>query len=109
MYKLHIQSNIPLIVLALSVICVVVIGFLELKKMTHKLIKLTIEVHNMKKIKPIEKKELSPKKVSNLTEENIQKQNILQKQNDENERKTKTRITKSGKKTLKKKKDKKMN
>ncbi len=75
--ELHIQSNIPLIVLALSVICVVVIGFLELKKMTHKINELTVEVQNMKKIKPIEKKELSPKKVSNLTHENLQKQENL--------------------------------
>ena len=43
-----IQSNIPLIVLALSVICVVVIGFLELKN-DHKINELTIEVQNRKK------------------------------------------------------------
>ena len=61
--ELHIQSNIPLIVLALSVICVVVIGFLELKKMTHKINELTIEVQNMKKIKPIEKKNYHQKKL----------------------------------------------
>ena len=51
--ELRIESNIPLIVLALSVICVVVIGFLELKKMTNRINELTIEIQNVKKDKII--------------------------------------------------------
>lgn len=86
--ELHIQSNIPLIVLSLSVICIVVIGFLELKKMTHKINELNVEVQNIKKSKSVEKKELPQKQGnSNLKERNIEKQNLIQKQKIEDEKK----------------------
>lgn len=78
--ELHIQSNIPLIVLTLSVICIVVIGFLELKKMTHKINELSVEVQNIKKMK-IENKE-----ASNLTEENLKMQNLFHEQNNKKEK-----------------------
>jgi hypothetical protein len=88
--ELRIESNIPLIVLALSVICVVVIGFLELKKITNRINELTIEVQNVKKNKIINEKndeDLKEKQVlkentenlppkSLLTEENLKLQNI---------------------------------
>lgn len=88
--ELRIESNIPLIVLALSVICVVVIGFLELKKMTNRINELTIEVQNVKKNKIInekndedlkDKREIKEKSVNHhpkslLTEENLKRQTI---------------------------------
>tara|TARA_Y100000389_G_C17423498_1_gene498145 strand:- start:345 stop:1292 length:948 start_codon:yes stop_codon:yes gene_type:complete len=83
--ELRIESNIPLIVLALSVICVVVIGFLEIKKITHRINELTMEVQNVKKEKIINEKENNEKVVmplkSNLTEENLKKQNNQIKEN----------------------------
>jgi hypothetical protein len=89
--ELRIESNIPLIALALSVICVVVIGFLELKKITNRINELTIEFQNVKKNKIINEKNdealikekpvikektinLPPK--SMLTEENLKRQNF---------------------------------
>lgn len=89
--ELRIESNIPLIALALSVICVVVIGFLELKKMTNRINELTIDIQNVKKNKIINEKNdealikeipnvkdktinLPPK--SMLTEENLKRQNL---------------------------------
>ena len=35
--ELHIQSNLPLIVLTISLICIVIIGFLEFKKVSLRL------------------------------------------------------------------------
>ena len=77
--ELRIESNIPLIVLTLSVICIVVIGFLEVKKITHRINELTTEVQNVKKEKIIHEKENKDqvnKSNSMLTEENLKKQNI---------------------------------
>ena len=35
--ELHIQSNLPLIILSVSFICIVIIGFLEFKKVSVRL------------------------------------------------------------------------
>ena len=45
--ELHIQSNLPLIILAISFICVVVIGFLEFKKVSLRLDELTTQLHGL--------------------------------------------------------------
>ena len=42
--ELHIQSNLPLIVLAISFICVVIIGFLEFKKISIKIEELSEQI-----------------------------------------------------------------
>ena len=46
--ELHIQSNIPLIVLTISLICIAIIGFLEFKKLSHRINELSLEVHQIK-------------------------------------------------------------
>ena len=46
--ELHIQSNLPLIVLAISFICVVIIGFLEFKKITIKIEELSEQIKLIK-------------------------------------------------------------
>ena len=45
--ELHIQSNLPLIVLAISFICVVIIGFLEFKKVSLRLDELSSQILNI--------------------------------------------------------------
>lgn len=45
--ELHIQSNLPLIILAISFICVVVIGFLEFKKISLRLDELTTQLNGL--------------------------------------------------------------
>ena len=69
--ELHIQSNIPLIVLTISLICIAIIGFLEFKKLSHRINELALEVHNIKneegtpqiKEKKVEEKKVEEKKV----------------------------------------------
>ena len=46
--ELHIQSNLPLIVLAISFICAVIIGFLEFKKLTIKIEELSEQMKLIK-------------------------------------------------------------
>ena len=46
--ELHIQSNLPLIVLAISFICTVIIGFLEFKKLTIKIEELSEQMKLIK-------------------------------------------------------------
>ena len=46
--ELHIQSNLPLIVLTISLICIVIIGFLEFKKVSLRLDELTHELNSLK-------------------------------------------------------------
>ena len=47
--ELHIQSNLPLIVLAISFVCVVIIGFLEFKKISMKIEQLSSQIDSIKK------------------------------------------------------------
>ena len=51
--ELHIQSNLPLIVLAISFICVVVIGFLEFKKVSLRLDELTTKLNSLSSQAPV--------------------------------------------------------
>ena len=46
--ELHIQSNIPLIVLAISLLCLAIIGFLEFKKISNRINEITIEMNQLK-------------------------------------------------------------
>tara|TARA_B110000285_G_scaffold190880_1_gene218348 strand:- start:11 stop:844 length:834 start_codon:yes stop_codon:yes gene_type:complete len=46
--ELHIQSNIPLIVLAVSLLCIAIIGFLEFKKLTNRMNEIAIEMNHIK-------------------------------------------------------------
>ena len=46
--ELYIQSNIPIIVLAISIICILVIGFLEVKKLNTRIDHLNTEVENLR-------------------------------------------------------------
>lgn len=46
--ELYIQSNIPIIVLAVSIICILVIGFLEVKKINNRIDHLNTEVDNLR-------------------------------------------------------------
>lgn len=49
--ELYIQSNIPIIVLAISIICILVIGFLEVKKLNTRIDHLNTEVENLRSTK----------------------------------------------------------
>ena len=51
--ELHIQSNLPLIVLVISFICVVVIGFLEFKKVSLRLDELTTKLNSLSLQPPV--------------------------------------------------------
>jgi hypothetical protein len=46
--ELHIQSNIPLIVLAVSLLCIAIIGFLEFKKISNRMNEITNEMNQLK-------------------------------------------------------------
>lgn len=59
--ELHIQSNIPLIVLAISLLCIAIIGFLEFKKMSYRVNEITIELEQMKLTKNKEVKTFEEK------------------------------------------------
>ena len=54
--ELHIQSNLPLIVLAISFICVVIIGFLEFKKISIKIEELSEQIKLIQNVKEAQKK-----------------------------------------------------
>ena len=54
--ELHIQSNLPLIVLAISFICVVIIGFLEFKKISIKIEELSEQIKVIQNMKGSQKK-----------------------------------------------------
>ena len=45
--ELHIQSNLPLIILSVSFICIVIIGFLEFKKVSVRLNNLTEKIKTL--------------------------------------------------------------
>ena len=47
-HELHIQSNIPLIVLAVSLLCLAIIGFLEFKKFSNRMDEINIELNQLK-------------------------------------------------------------
>ena len=49
--ELHIQSNLPLIVLAVSFICIVIIGFLEFKKVSIRMDELSEQIKLLRTIK----------------------------------------------------------
>ena len=46
--ELYIQSNIPLIIITISLICISIIGFLEFKKQSNKLNQLSNEIEQLK-------------------------------------------------------------
>ena len=46
--ELHIQSNLPLIVLAVSFICIVIIGFLEFKKVSIRMEELSEQIKSLR-------------------------------------------------------------
>ena len=46
--ELHIQSNLPLIVLAVSFICIVIIGFLEFKKVSIRIDELSEQIKSLR-------------------------------------------------------------
>jgi hypothetical protein len=78
--ELHIQSNLPLIILAISFICVVVIGFLEFKKVSLRLDELTTKINSLSSqpAKPVE----NNKKEEDNIKDNI-KEKKLNKRKDE--------------------------
>ena len=87
--ELHIQSNLPLIVLAISFICVVIIGFLEFKKVSLRLDELSSQILNIqgdttKKVKG-NKEQLSVnnKKEERKEEKSLEKEEEVKEEGDE--------------------------
>ena len=90
--ELHIQSNLPLIVLAVSFICVVIIGFLEFKKLSIKIEDLSGQINSLK-VKgtnvieeekgKVEKKEKKIEEKVEKKEEKVEENNTKKEENNE--------------------------
>lgn len=89
--ELYIQSNIPLIIITISLICISIIGFLEFKKQSNKLNQLSNEIEQLKTSRNVvedkkidDSKQIKKTKLKEKVNENLEKkekeEEVLQKE-----------------------------